>query len=99
VVVEAGELGLSLFIGAKVSSPAARSFLQWEIFPLGEHLSNLSSGELATYYSSCSSSSGRRRVGAMATSLLACACRWALRGEWGRCGRGQESEVVCRWGS
>ena len=83
VVVEARELGLSLFIGAKVGSPVAISFSWREISPLGEHMSNSSGGELAVCYSLCSSSSGWRRVGAMTTSLLVCACRQALWVEWG----------------
>jgi hypothetical protein len=68
VVVEAGKLGLGLFIGAKVGSPTARSFLRRKIFCPRGHVFGWSGGELVARYGSCSSSCGQSEVGAKAVS-------------------------------
>jgi uncharacterized membrane protein YfcA len=68
LVVEARELGLGLFIGAKVGSLAARSFPRREISRLCGHVVGWSGSELVARCGSCSSSCGRSEVRAKAAS-------------------------------
>ena len=59
----------------EAESSVVISFLWWKISCLRGHMSGLFGGEVAAHFSSCSSSFGRRGVGAKAASWWH-ACVW-----------------------